>query len=514
MPLDAPLQFLRDWLPFGHRRAGGHSGDDLRAWLDGLVDASPEVIAGALVARMPSLIAEEQNLHLRVKILDALFAEALRIAPSLESAVHDAPLPLPAQIKAKALVTDNLFKVLSSGYNSVITGIEMQHSVGGLTHLLQHVVLNMLQVLSRRQQLAYRAYAPASESTWRKMHRSYRIAREKGVSGVGIPAERIDTYYLGALLLAFADPSRFSRGAIDQLAAACRHFASSVRVLDPGLDKDILHSGGRALFVVGAGDHRPGRIKVSSDTAFADDDLVIDCDAVVTLLQQEVDRLETSPPNGAAESPLNAVGALLPGLLGSWEGVPGRRFSRQRFKPRADLISGIDDLNHFVIRSAFRRRRDDRVAGEVNGICSEWSVIDESPDGFGVRHVRGEMRPIEVGEIIGLRTREESRVHICLVRRVSNLGPTRLEVGLQTLSARAIGISIPDAMGKPSQGLLLPSLPGFGGAGAIVAAPGLLRRGATLPQLNPRTASRRRIGKSIESNRRCEVFLIEHHQSE
>ena len=97
-----------------------------------------------------------------------------------------------------------------------------------------------------------------------------------------------------------------------------------------------------------------------------------------------------------------AVDAAQP--VGDVGSTATRRFSRMRFKPRADLVIGMLDVTLFLSSAAYRRRRDDgSKRGPGAPAISEWALVDESPDGFGVRYIRGDIAAVEVGDVVALR---------------------------------------------------------------------------------------------------------------
>ena len=85
----------------------------------------------------------------------------------------------------------------------------------------------------------------------------------------------------------------------------------------------------------------------------------------------------------------------------------------------------------FIDGNAFSRRSVD-AASRYDGrdfTSSEWALVDESPDGFRLRFIKGEKKTLGAGDIVALQPRESSKIHVCLVRRISS-SQARLEIGL------------------------------------------------------------------------------------
>ena len=134
-------------------------------------------------------------------------------------------------------------------------------------------------------------------------------------------------------------------------------------------------------------------------------------------------------------------------LITAIGGRSSRRFSRTHFRPRGDLVSGLAAVISFIDGNAFSRRSVD-AASRYDGrdfTSSEWALVDESPEGFRLRFIKGEKKTLGAGDIVALQPRESSKIHVCLVRRISS-SQARLEIGLQLLSPQ---ISVADAADRP-----------------------------------------------------------------
>ena len=92
------------------------------------------------------------------------------------------------------------------------------------------------------------------------------------------------------------------------------------------------------------------------------------------------------------------------------------------------------------------------------------------------------MRRVEVGDLVAFRPRERGRIHLCLVRRITNAGAAQLELGLQELSpqAQSVAIPAPQAGAAVIQGIYLPKMPGFRNAAGLIVAPGTLTGGQAI----------------------------------
>jgi hypothetical protein len=161
---------------------------------------------------------------------------------------------------------------------------------------------------------------------------------------------------------------------------------------------------------------------------------------------------------------------LLRRLVRHWTASASRQYSRLRRHARVDLCVGLHGIWRFL-----------RQAGGDDGTpSSEWMVNNESPGGFALMHVSGPVEPVKVGEVLGVRSRDSDRVHICVVRWVLSDSPEHVELGLEELSPNAKPVSIArlatsgGAAAGTEPGLLLPEIPALKRAAAILTMPGSL----------------------------------------
>jgi hypothetical protein len=488
--MSSPLRLLRNWLPFGDRQAAHTDLEALRIWLDGHTRAPAAEMATGLASRIPGLAAREKNLHMRLRLLETFSSAADEILPRLEEEITRAPLPLPAAARSSALAADNLLKALASAYAAAVAAIESRRLATGLGRLLHASLLRALQTIGRRQELAYRVYANPSAGTWQQLHQLHALARSRNLGGTNKSGDSIEQAYVRALLLAFADPCKHSRADLQALATCCRRLAPLARLRHAG-DLPAGRPQTRALFLLGS-DGQPGR-PLPQQSSWPADALALDAGAIVDCLEAEL----AQGPRGDPSCPPELGEAL----IALWSGQPSRRFSRARFKPKADLVTGVPAVAGYLY-GAFARRRSDRQEKAAVAI-SEWYIVNQSPDGFGLRYTQGDAGSLDVGDLVGLRPRERSRVHICLIRRVSNTGHGRFELGLQELSPLALPIPL-----KAGNGILLPRLPGFGNAAGLAAPAGLLSVGSEVAWSRNGRSFRHRLGRRVDGNRHTDLFLL------
>jgi len=458
------MQNLRNWLPFGQRGTTDRT-TPLESWRSPLANLDPAASAEELRRQLNQQRAEKQNQklnpHARLKWLEACYLDSAAILPAIESAVTGAALPLPANVLQSALAADNLLKAMVSGYLALIDVLRAQKVPASASHLVRISTLRAIQCLARRQQLACRAYATASSSTWAQLHATYAYARQQNMTGFSDGERSLEQEYLGATLLAYADPSKFSRHDLVPLIECSTHFAPLAIVHDASLV--ATEKPGTGLFLVHGKNTHPGKKLAASTAEERQHGWVIDCSHLVSALTAVLSHRQLGLPPTANDP--GTPTPMLRAVLNMWRGQRARRFSRQSFKPRGELVTGLDAL-------ALALATDTVVDG------SEWAILDESPDGFGLRYLRGSATNVQVGELVGLRPRAGEKLHVCMIRRVVNGGAARLELGLQEIAPVAYPITLSSLQrGSTVPGVFFPTMPSLRGVPGALSATGSLAAG-------------------------------------
>jgi len=506
--MDKALDFLRNWLPVGRRDDGHDGAEALREWLDGMRGAPADEVAASLAKRLTAMVAVQGNQHMRIKLLDTFDDIAQELLPALERDIEAAALPFDAATQARALAADNLLKALAAGYANVALGIEMRRLASGLSPLVLHALQRAIATLRRRQLLACRAYAAPSPASWRQLHELYRTAARLELLGAVKTGLPIGQLYISTLLIAYAEPGKFARTELDTLLDCAVRGAALVRLRRHEAIGKLRPDA--PLFVIAPGDSGPGRPLVRSLAGTEGDRLYLDCSELAATLRSDIGAKARLDMPHEWLLP-NASLPMLRTLAAMWGAQATRRFSRMRFKPRTDLVVGLADIGLFLAGAAFRRRRDDasKRAVPASPAISEWSLIDESADGFGIRYVRGPIGGVEVGDVVAIRPRESSQVQICVVRRVSNTAQNRFELGLQGLAPQAVVVDLPAIDGgRRSRAVLMPRLPAYQNAAGLLAAPGTVPSGLEVRCPVGGRTLRLRLAQQIESNGSSEFHLL------
>ena len=490
--------------------------DRFQAWLATLPAERPGVAAQALMNELLRL--RGTNSRTRLKLFEASLDSVNRQVREAEKQLAASPLPLEQEVQLMFLAINALLKTMAAGYAGIVDEIGHKWIGFGFAKPLRLATVRAMEFQAQRLDLAYRVYARGSKSAWSELHRLYRIARDSGFatvkpSGTHGSAEQV---YVNALLMDFAEPTKLAPGELERVRFYVSRHARYAQLEDAATAKK-----GESLdacFLIKPGEARAGRSLVRAGSAPVEQgDLVLRCSRLLTKLQGQIGGVEKGVEPARLGLPLAArppgYVALMRNLHRLSSAPPMRRLSRQKFKPRVDLVVGFDTLWTYLAGPANRRRTDELP---VKVDTSEWAIGNESPGGFSLQYIAGNAAPVRVGEVVGLRPRDQSVVHVCLTRRVVTGDLQSLELGLQNLAPGGmptmVSVETTDKHGrqqvKAVRVIVLPKLPSAGDGPALIAPAQSIRPGVSVYLQQRGGPLRLWVSKPIEQCPGCEVFAL------
>ncbi len=492
--------------------------DELSAWLAAL-PAEPKQTA-LLLKKQLYRIRGVVNTHARLKMLDQLLNTSNRVVSAFEADLIRARYPLSAELQRGVIVGNDLLKRHARAYTETVEKLSGKWIGVGLGHILRPALVQAMELEKRRLLLAFRAYTPGSRSAWKNLHQLYRIARKGGYAktlqeGAADTPERT---YIKALLMTFAEPARLTQQELERVRFYIERHAKHAQLIEaPGSARHDVPAGCFLVRQQDDADASSMRNRPSSNPTSGD--LVLDCSLLISKLREQIDGLEHGILPSKLELPSIAKHphyvAMLRSLLTLWSAPPQRRFSRQHFRPRIDLVAGFDDIWSFMTGRYFNRRQTDNliVAAEATPQISEWSIANESPTGFALQYVSGDTGDIASGALIGLSPPTRGTVYICMVRRLVSREHNRVDLGLQKYAAAAVATRFTlqgDASGDKDQAraIVLPLVPSLDGKAAVIAPLGTLWPGKRVPFQLGEAQVTYVTGAAIEQHADYEIFAL------
>ena len=175
-----------------------------------------------------------------------------------------------------------------------------------------------------------------------------------------------------------------------------------------------------------------------ADAGFENGELVLLTREIVERLEAQLKKLR----DGVAPASLGlpeeartpAYRELMQRLVTHWRGDRAQRQPRQRFHPRVELWVGLREIWRVLRAEApAETPQADITVRDQPATASEWIILNESGRGFALKFMSGTLAPINVGEVVAIRTRDRGAIYVCLVRWILSNNPEHFELGLQQL---------------------------------------------------------------------------------
>lgn len=415
------------------------------------------------------------------KILELFQTRANLTGSTVKPLLLDATLPVAKRLRTVAHGLMDVHEALAAGYSRVIheTTREKLHSLKRTP--VQLCALGLAN-LAQQFEVAQLISAPAPADFWECVLRFHGLIRADTPS----PAEADEAdeamRRMKALLaLAAAQPEGFSPRETAFLAEYLRSQAMAVEI-GPAADGRVADD-----YWLDATQGFPPTA-TSRRTPPGNAALHFSCAALSRLAGMQLAHIEQGERPESFGLPheilLADYRSVLARAAERWASPPKRQTHRRRHGYRVEVCTHLGSLWQQL------RSGDDAAETAVELATSDWMVLNESPSGYAIMHVAGELGGLVSGSAIGLRPAPGEPWNICVVRWARSENPEHIELGLELVSplAEAVRIARHDTNGEqpPIPALLLPPLPALHRGEALLTARGYFAPGAfTLVQESP-----------------------------
>jgi hypothetical protein len=430
-------------------------------------ESLPEVF-GQLTARVVEgyAMGGSDNPKLSIRALEVVDERAQREFERLEAMLDGAPLPLAEHLHAALNAAFEFIDTLALHFcrpaQALIASNSPLPNYTGLDSGLFHA----MRLLERRAVMSYRVWSAPPQSLWSTLYETFSGAFTQGMHKVrmSVSEETIEHVFGRIVLLALSEPPKASPGDLPRIDHLLRRFVGLTRISD-----SLFVAPSAIAFSIGQRGPRNEVLREDQVRKGKDKNrLMIDVTELVEKVEEFTETFKLGYAPAELELPEDADAqawfALLERLHGHWSGNKTRRFERKAYYPRVDVIVGIKDIWNFLHGNAFKRRAEDKKAQSTKmPPTTEWAVTDQSAGGFALRLASPSCPPMGVGNIVAVRFRDHSAVYICIARRLFYRDLVELELGLESLSPRAVPVFLYITGQGESQrefALLFNSLPG------------------------------------------------------
>lgn len=451
-----------------HPRRGTHYPPALQEaleWLgappaeDPLRDLSPlrSHLAGIAGLGIPSL----QYL----KIIELFQTRADQTGDAVKPLLLDATLPVAKRLRTVAQGLSDVHGALAAGYLKTLREAPSD-KLRGHRRAPALLAAHGLANLSQQFEVAQLISAPPPGDFWGQAQAFHRMIHDAA------EAEEATRHMKALLAFAAAQPEGFSPREVAFLAEYLRRQGGAVEILaaaDAGAADvywlDAVHG-----FPPTAACRRP-----SPESAT----LHFSCATLSRLAQLHLSHLADGarpenlglPPEARFPDYCN----VLARAAERWANPPKRQSHRRRHGYRVQVCTHLGPLWQQL------RNGDAAAEKEVELPASDWMILNESPSGYAIMHVAGELAGLVAGSAIGLRPSADKPWNICVVRWARSENPEHIELGLELVAPLAEAVRIarrgPNGEQQPIPALLLPPLPALNRAEALLTARGCFEPG-------------------------------------
>lgn len=470
-------------------------------WLAQLAGKNPEEAAQRLVAELGRLNRTELNEDLRAKLTLLHEAVVQQLIEELLAALPENGTPQSATHRQAANLAYELAIELAYAWKLISLAVQQKRSLFGGTKARQNALFHLLAALAGQICTSYRSYTSPPLHAWQELHQLHAAISEEGWSDAAVDnaGQSAEAVYRRTLLLALADPFRFTRPEIEVTLAYLNRFGDLAKLGQGGTAK-------KSVFLVNPESDSPSAADEADDTSAF---LSLDTHALCKHLRSLLVRLqngETLRDAGLSDLPhrVNAL-HLLSRLHQTWRGANRRIF--KRYEPglaHVEVISGIPAIHRlFDSKQKPAPASPAAVKANANGLVDQgsptrWRVVNDSANGLAISAHAQEVAQVRMGNPVVLREgNAEASAWMLGVIRWGKMSKGQVIVaGVEKLSpdAASVVLRFPEGatanLGQPA--LLVPANPVLQTEERLLLPQGLYHRGRTADLWHK--GERRRIG--------------------
>jgi hypothetical protein len=406
----------------------------------------------------------------RLKIDELLQQRAERIDEALTPLLLDVKLPLPIHLGTVAQGLIGLRAELGETWLQV-AGDADSEELARIHRSRTQICLQGIFNLSRQFVATLLISIPSPMNFWRNAQALYHRAHGSVDPTSTLPAEMsaIDARFKAMLALTAAQPEGLAPREIAFLADYLETHAAATRI-----DMIRPETAGDWFWLDANLDQPPvalARLQPGNGAC-----LYFRFGELAELAARHLDQLNDGVPPLSLGLPLQAAGADYRNALERahqcWAAPRRRSFNRRPQALRVEVCTQLSTLWTALENDA--RQEPKSTTCELT--YSDWTMLNESPSGYAIVHVVGEVTGIVPGCAVGLRTGAGAAWQICLVRWARSKSSSHVELGLEVLAPSASPVRIQALSTRnpepPIPALLLPALPGLNRGEAILAVRG------------------------------------------
>lgn len=436
-------------------------------WLRSPVAAAPQDDLDPLLTKLTTLGALSVDAATLQRLIDPLQSRALALSRALRPKLAEARLPLVPELRQTAKKLMDIHGLFAGAYQRLLDEAELRTGRNGRPNPAL-VAGHALRSIAERLQVAALIASPSPPNAWRHAHALFHNTRHVSVASAGGSGQAFDPagVYKEILALAIVQPDRLTAPELMFAVEYIARFASVVEIQDAR----PAEADNRSYWLEPQSDTGPVAV-VRRPPPENEGTLFVSCLRLGTLAAEQLRWLE----GGAQPDKLNLMAeasqarfrALLQRMQESWTEPRSRLLHRRRNSYSLQVCTGLGAVWKLLLAHS---------EGQPMPALSNWIVVNESPAGYALSQVSGEVDGLVNGGVIAVRAAEDKPWDICVVRWLHADDRGQVELGLQIVATGATPVQVafrnPQRRDPPQAGLLLPAVPALRSHEAILAPAG------------------------------------------
>ncbi len=470
-------------------------------WINNLPRGSVGKTSELIYKALLQINEQEMKAADRFRVLESLRNSVHYATMNLSSHVNGSNYPLPEKVVLIASACHSIYSNMTQGYYSVFREIKDQNILFLDKGMLTTTIHRSIKYLQQSLLLVYKTFSAFHHDYWEQLHELYQYAEQNKLAKNSISDDllvnkrksSIENEYIHGLLLYLSEPYHLRPGEVDEVnqhLEQWHHLACLKKINDAA----IFSKDNRLIVVELDQDQPPSIISKSPLISDIKNCRIVDITNLLDNLNKElVKRTEQNKSAKSKAAPESIRLNLLRRLIESWGQTKKRRYPRNNLAEKVNITIGLHqthmqllyeqhikhlDTNKNAYSGFYTKPEFESIeVRDVNSKNSDvwstvyawtnidvtnieksspsqkqitdfrvkqenWTLLNESAEGFCVMSIEKQSNKIQVGEIISLQRKNSTQRAIGLVRWIKAYGDSGIQIGGMMVAPSALSISV------------------------------------------------------------------------
>ncbi len=468
-------------------------------WLEELPRGSVGRTAEHIYNALKDINSQTLKASDRFHVLEALRSNVDFVTTNMEEHISSSMNLFADKTMMVTLACQSILEHMANGYIMVFHELQKHNSLFVDKKMMATTVYRAMRLIEQSLMIVYQIHSAYIYSYWEKLNELYHYAEILEIENDKVASQTsgsknrssIKQEYIRALLLYLAEPYHLRINEIKDVIQIIEEYGSEC-TLEGLVDCEIELSTYDTPVIIINQDEPPKFIQKLPDNDDVENYRVIRTDKLLARLA----KIKTEEENIGTKNELHAEvinTKLFLKLLSSWRHKKRRRFPRQNIFKKIVLTIGLGDTHLQLLYDAYKKQpaqntgvastgkfranyesieitgvnpgqfdiwdkiyawsqhdkkesdkssKNDTIAEIENAAVEDWTLLNESAEGFCLMNVDKDTNNLQVGEIISLQGSQNTTMrNIGIVLWTKIYGKNQIEVGGKYIAATAEPVS-------------------------------------------------------------------------